>query len=330
MAASSDQGVATAASGGARERSAISEEEVSALLENTPSGPAAAGIARPFDFAAHRISRTSLPVLETICRECVEPTRTALTALLNRPLETSFTGLARQSTADAFAELPAPASIAVIRLKPLTGEARVVIDPPLLLAMVDAFFGGSGRPSADPQAAVGPAAQRFLALAMGALGTGFATAFAQAAPLEVETVRLETNPRARRGGDAQDTVLVARFGVEIGTASGEIRWLLPEALFAPIREALASEGGKPVPRPQAAWAPLLGAALQAAEVEARAVLSEAHISIGALVRLAPGDVIPIEPPQHVVLLAGDIALYRGRFGSSNGRNAVKILSREPE
>jgi flagellar motor switch protein FliM len=329
MAASGDPSLATAASGGVRERSAISEEEVSALLENKPSGNPLPGVARPFDLAAHRISRTSLPVLETICRECVEPTRTALSVLLNRPLETSFTGLARQPTADALAELPTPVSIAVIRLKPLAGEAWVVIDPSLLLAMVDAFFGGSGRPSADTQAAVGPAAQRFLALAMGALGTGFATAFAQAAPLEIETVRLETNARALRSGDAQDPVLVARFGVEIGTGSGEVRWLLPEALFAPIREALASEGGKPVARPQAAWAPQLGAALQAAEVEARAVLSEAHISIGALVRLAPGDVIPIEPPQHVVLLAGEVPLYRGRFGSSNGRNAVKILSREP-
>ncbi|MDE2294422.1 MAG: flagellar motor switch protein FliM [Gammaproteobacteria bacterium] len=325
MAASGDRNVAAGAPNAPRERSTISEEEVSALLEN-PLPDAA----RPVDFAARRISRTSLPVLEAICRDCVEPTRTALAALLNRSLEASFTGLGRQSAADALAELPMPASVAVIRLKPLAGDAWVVVDPPLLLAMVDAFFGGSGRPSADPQAAVGPAAQRFLALAMGALGTGFATAFAQAAPIEIETVRLETNARSLRPADAHEPVLVARFGVEIGTASGEVRWLLPEAVFTPIREALAADGGKPATRPQAPWAPLLGAALQAADLEARAVLGEAQISIGALVRLAPGDVIPIDPPQHVVLLAGEVPLYRGRFGSSNGHNALKILSREPE
>ena len=324
MAMSGDRNVAAAAPGAPRDRSAISEEEVSALLESKLPGAA-----RPFDFAARRISRTSLPVLEAVCRDCVEPTRAALAALLNRPLESSFTGLGRQTAADALAELPMPTCVAVIRLKPLAGEAWVVVDPPLLLAMVDAFFGGSGRPSADPQAAVGPAAQRFLALAMGALGAGFASAFAQAVPIEIETVRLETNARSLRPGDAQDPVLVARFGVEIGTASGEVRWLWPEALFAPIREGLASDGAKTAIRPQAPWAPLLGAALQAADLEARAVLGEAHISIGALVRLAPGDVIPIEPPQHVVLLAGEVPLYRGRFGSSNGRNAVKILSREP-
>ena len=44
-------------------------------------------------------------------------------------------------------------------------------------------------------------------------------------------------------------------------------------------------------------------------------------------RLTPGDIIPIEPPQHVTLLAGEVPLYRGRFGVSQGRNALKILPR---
>jgi len=56
-------------------------------------------------------------------------------------------------------------------------------------------------------------------------------------------------------------------------------------------------------------------------------LAEAQISLGDLVRLVPGDVIPIEAPQQVTLLAGDVPLYRGKFGVSQGRNALKILSR---
>jgi flagellar motor switch protein FliM len=45
-----------------------------------------------------------------------------------------------------------------------------------------------------------------------------------------------------------------------------------------------------------------------------------------LVRLSPGDIIPIEAPQQVTLLAGNVPLYRGSFGVSQGRNALKILS----
>jgi len=45
------------------------------------------------------------------------------------------------------------------------------------------------------------------------------------------------------------------------------------------------------------------------------------------VRLVPGDVIPIEAPQDVRLLAGDVPVYRGKFGISQGRNALKIIAR---
>jgi flagellar motor switch protein FliM len=69
----------------------------------------------------------------------------------------------------------------------------------------------------------------------------------------------------------------------------------------------------------------LTSALQDAQVDTRAVLAQAQISLRELVKLSPGDIIPIEAPQQVTLLAGDVPLYRGRFGISQGRNALKIL-----
>jgi flagellar motor switch protein FliM len=70
-------------------------------------------------------------------------------------------------------------------------------------------------------------------------------------------------------------------------------------------------------------------ALQEAHLDTRAVLAQAQISLRELVSLAPGDIIPIEAPQQVTLLAGDVPLYRGRFGISQGHNALKILPGVP-
>jgi len=110
---------------------------------------------------------------------------------------------------------------------------------------------------------------------------------------------------------------------------GLVDWLLPETLLAPIRESLASDGGSAPVRKQEVWAPALASALMDSELETRAILAQAQISLRELVRLAPGDIIPIEPPQQVTLLAGDVPLYRGRFGVSEGRNSLKILSGGP-
>ena len=100
-------------------------------------------------------------------------------------------------------------------------------------------------------------------------------------------------------------------------------------MLAPIREALGSDTGAAQTRKSAAWAPVLGQTLQDAQVETRAILAQAQISLGELVRLSPGDIIPIETPQHAILLAGDVPLYHGRFGVSQGRNALKILPGGP-
>ncbi len=302
-------------------RAAISDEEVSALLEKN-SAPAV----RPFDFAAQRINRMRLPLLEVVSKTFAERAGTSLSALLGRDATVQFTSLESAKSADLQAALPMPGSLAIVRLKPLPGFAFVSVEPTLLLTLLDGFFGGSGRATADGHAAIAPAAQRFLALMLRSLAADLGVAWAPVTPIEMELAKQETNPRLVQMGAPNESVLVLRFTVEFAARSGRIDWLLPETLLAPVREALAADGGQTTLRKQEPWGPTLTTALHEAEVDTRAVLAQAEISLRELVRLSPGDIIPIEPPQQATLYAGDVPLYRGRFGVSQGRNALKILS----
>ena len=301
-------------------RAAISDEEVSALLEKN-----GADAVRPYDFAAQRINRMQLPLLEVVSKSFAERAGASLSTLLGRDAAMQFTSLESAKSADLQAALPVPASLAVVRLKPLPGFAFVSVEPDLLLTLLDGFFGGSGRATVDPQAAIAPAAQRFLALMLRSFAADLTAAWAPVTPLELELVKQETNPRLVQLGAPLEALLVVKFTVEFGARSGHIDWLLPEVLLAPVRKALAADGGQTTLLSQEAWAPALTAALQDAELDTRAVLAQAQISLRELVRLSPGDIIPIEPPQQVTLFAGNVPLYRGRFGVSQGRNALKIL-----
>jgi flagellar motor switch protein FliM len=298
----------------------ISEEEVSALLEKSTTDAV-----RPFDFAAQRINRTQLPMLQVVGRSFAERAQVALSGLLSRDAHCEFGSLDTVKAAELQASLPTPGGVAVLRLKPLPGFAFVSVEPKLLLALLDGFFGGSGRAAAEPHAAVAPAALRFLALMLRTLTPDLTAAWAPVTPIELELVKQEVNPRLLQLGGANDSLIVMRFTVEFAAHGGHIDLILPDASLAPIRESLASDGGKPPARKQDSWAPALGVGLQEAELEVRAVLARASISLGDLVRLTPGDIIPIEPPQDVTLLAGDVPLHRGRFGVSQGRNALKII-----
>jgi flagellar motor switch protein FliM len=305
----------------------ISDEEVQALLEK--SGKESANAVRPYDFAAQRISRTQLPLLEIIHKNFADRAGASLSGLLGRAAVMHFESLESVKSADLQASLPVPASCAVVRLKPLPGFAYVSVEPALLLTLLDGFFGGTGRANADPQAAIAPAAQRFLALMLKSFAADLTTAWAPASPIELELVKQETNPRLVQLGGPLESVVVVRFNVEFAARSGRIDWLLPDALLAPIRDALAGDGAAAPVRKQEAWAPALTTALREAQLDTRAVLAQAQISLRELVRLSPGDIIPIEAPQQVTLLAGNVPLYRGRFGISQGRNALKILPGAP-
>jgi len=304
--------------------SAISEEEVSALLETGASDKV-----RPYDLTAQRINRTQLPMLEIVSKSFAERMGGALSGLLGRDATAHFTSLESAKAGELQAALPVPSSLAIVRLKPLPGFAFVSFEPALLLTLLDGFFGGSGRATSDVNAAIAPAAQRFLALMLRNVAPCLTAAWAPVAPLELELVKQETNPRLMQLGTPQELLIVLKFTVEFGAHSGHLSLLIPESCLAPVREALESEGGKTASRRQESWAPLLGTYLQDAEVETRAILAQAQISLRELVRLTPGDIIPIEPPQEVTLLAGEVALYHGRFGVSQGRNALKILSGGP-
>jgi flagellar motor switch protein FliM len=305
---------------------AISNEEVEALLEKGEGDKAAGNAVRPYDFTAQRINRTQLPLLEAINKNFADRAATSLSGLLGRSAILQYDSMEAMKVADLQVSLPMPASIAVVRLKPLNGFAFISVEPALLLTLLDGFFGGTGRPNADNQAATAPAAQRFMALMLRSFAADVTAAWAPVAPLEMEVIKQETNPRLVQLGGPQESVIVAKFTVEFAARSGRIDWLLPESLLAPHREALSGETGAAPVRKQEAWAPTLTSALQDAQLDTRAVLAEAQISLRELVSLNPGDIIPIEAPQQVTLLAGEVPLYQGRFGISQGRNALKIVS----
>jgi len=305
----------------------ISDEEVAALLEK--DGKENAHAVRPYDFAVQRINRTQLPLLEIINKSFADRAGASLSQLLGRDASMHFESLESVKSIDLQASLPVPATLAVVRLKPLPGFAYVSVEPALLLTLLDGFFGGTGRANADPQAAIAPAAQRFLALMLRSLAADVASAWQPVSPVELELVKQETNPRLVQLGGQLDSVVVAKFTVEFAARSGRIEWLFPDALLDPIRDALAGDGGIAPVRRQEPWAPTLTSALQDTQMNTRAVLAQAQISLRQLVSLSPGDIIPIEAPQQVTLFAGDVPLYRGRFGISQGRNALKILPGAP-
>lgn len=61
-----------------------------------------------------------------------------------------------------------------------------------------------------------------------------------------------------------------------------------------------------------------------AEVELSSTLTETQLTVRELNQLKEGDIIPLEVPEKVTGVVEDIPVFRGVFGSSGGKNAIKV------
>jgi flagellar motor switch protein FliM len=309
----------------------ITDEEVQALLDRAGPGAQAPGEVRPWDLATtQRISRGRLPTLELLHENAAQHFGGHLSDLLKREVTVTFEGVQAVKAGEYMSALPAPACLELVRARPFPGQALFSIDPQLVFLMVDAFYGGPGRAAArGTERNLTPTENRFARLVVRHMVTDLASAWRPLAALEFEPLKQEHSAHFIDLAAAGETLLVSRFGVALPAGSGAIDFVLPAVAVEPLRETLASTavvhhatGGTP-------WAGQLVKALLTAQVEVRAVLAEADISLRDLVGLKPGDVIPIDAPGEATLLAGPVPLYSARFGVSRGRNALTVGVRLP-
>jgi flagellar motor switch protein FliM len=298
----------------------ISDEEANALL-----APAAGNVS-PYDLCAGlRVTRGRLPTLELLHEVFTRQFRPSPFQLLKREPEVTFQGVQPQKASEYLAALSTNACIGIARARPLPGLVMFTLDPTLVYLMVDTYFGGTGRPTERlPDKPLTPTELRFAQMIIKLACTDLATAWRPVAELEFEWVKHETNPHFVNVATPADTLLVNRFNIEIATGSGCLDFVLPPTFVEPVRDALAAATAQGPASKEACWAAAIGSMLAGAALEVRAVLSEAEISLRDLVRLKPGDVVPIEPPRDVTLLAGDVPVYGARFGVSRGRNALRL------
>ncbi|MFO7734513.1 MAG: FliM/FliN family flagellar motor switch protein, partial [Candidatus Aminicenantes bacterium] len=145
--------------------------------------------------------------------------------------------------------------------------------------------------------------------------------------LDFEYVNSEVNPEFTSIVSPSEVVMVSSFHIELDGGGGEFHVTMPYFMIEPIRELL--DAGIQSDRPEAdeRWIRSLREELKVAEVEASSVLAETTLSLAQVVKLKAGDIIPLELPKLVLLRAEGIPVARGKFGISEGRNAIQVTER---
>lgn len=311
----------------------LEQEEIDALLHGVNSGavdtgPKAEGVpgeARDYDFSTQsRIVRGRMPTLEMVNERLARVLRHSLNGMLRRPSELAVQDISMPRYAEYAATLGVPTSLNTIRMPPLAGNAMVVFEARLVFALIDTFFGGSGRDAKIASRDFTPTENHLIEMLMEQVSAAVQEAWQTLVPVKIELVNREVNPQFANFSSPTEVMVVSRFRIDIGGRGGEIHLALPYSMLEPLKDMLRAGTQGDRPDHEERWSRLLRNELEESEVDIVTRLGSARTTVSKLIDMRPGDVIPIEFDGQATVLADGIPLFWGELGQQRGRQVVRV------
>jgi len=223
------------------------------------------------------------------------------------------------------ATLPAFTSMSGYRMKPLKGGMAMAIPPSFVTALLERFYGGAcgdaptGRSefTAGEDLLLGRLTERLLGSLM--------EQWAEVTPIEAALVERDTSPHHFNFLRSDDVVVVQRFRIApLECPPAVIAITYPLAMLRGIEDQMALRVHDDAPSEDTSWRARLALALGEVALPVRSVLARPEITLGQLMALKPGDVIPIQLNATTPLLVANHGIADGQIGERDGRAALMI------
>ena len=295
------------------------EAEPAPVITTAPEGPLAYKLGTD-----ERVVRGRLHTLEVINERFARQLRSAMLVFMRRSADIAVGAVQVQKYAEFVRQLPVPANINLIQMKPLRGTALFVFDPKLIFLVVDNLFGSDGRyhvrvEGRDFTQTEQRIIKRLLTLTLESYGTAWDPVY----PLDFDYVRSEMHARLANIVEPNEMVIVTTFQIEFGPIGGALTICIPYSMIEPIRPLLSNplQDGFEVDK---RWVKQLSQQVQSADLELRAHFLTVQSSIGQLLKLQVGDVLPIVIPSTIVAKVNGVPVMECGFGTSNSHYALRV------
>lgn len=314
----------------------LSEDEVLALMEGIANGSVATdggvspgGEVRKFEFGANGMHQIGeLHALQTLNERLARGLRQVFQKLLRfqpriqaEPIEPKPFDHYLATIGSNFL------SLNVVRMIPLRGNALVVLPAELISVLVDAFFGGKGQVRQSRQSEFTPTEERIIHRLLEDMLTALGAAWEDIMGIRFSLLSSESHLHFANFVEGEEVVIATRFSVQIpGSGAFKVDILYPMQALKPLVPLLSSRIQSDHGPRNPFWQARLQEALLDIELPLRSILAEPSVTIGDLMTLAPGDILPIQVPEHVQLLIDRTKLADGTLGESNGTAAIQITS----
>lgn len=309
----------------------LSQDEIDALLHGVDDGDIETeadddpGSVRQYDLTSQdRIVRGRMPTLEMINERFARYTRISMFNLLRRSADVSIGGVQIQKFGEYVHTLYVPTSLNMVKFRPLRGTALIILDAKLVFKLVDNFFGGDGRHAKIEGREFTPTELRVVQMVLEQAFVDLAEAWKAILPIDFEFINSEVNPSMANIVSPSEVVVVSTFHVELDGGGGDLHITIPYSMIEPIREMLDAGLQSDTDERDDRWVNALRNDIMDAKVELECEIASREVTLRDITDLRAGDVIPIEMPEHQVVKANQVPMFRIQLGQSNGNLALQV------
>ncbi|RJX80303.1 flagellar motor switch protein FliM [Pseudomonas sp. LS-2] len=310
----------------------LSQDEIDALLHGVDDGLVQTesviepGSVKSYDLTSQdRIVRGRMPTLEMINERFARYTRISMFNLLRRSADVAVGGVQVMKFGEYVHSLYVPTSLNLVKIKPLRGTALFILDAKLVFKLVDNFFGGDGRHAKIEGREFTPTELRVVRIVLDQAFIDLKEAWQAIMEVNFEYINSEVNPAMANIVGPSEAIVVSTFHIELDGGGGDLHVTMPYSMIEPVREMLDAGFQSDLDDQDERWVNALKQDVLDVSVPMSATVARRQLKLRDVLHMQPGDVIPVELPEHLVMRANGVPTFKVKLGSHKGNLALQVV-----
>lgn len=275
---------------------------------------------KTFDLAnpEHRIGALQA-TLDTICQRFERSAKQFFFGLLRKPVNFHFEQQDTLKLREYLASIPKPNSQREFLVEPHDMRGLIAMDGDLLFFMADLFFGGKGT-STRRRSEMSDTELRLVERIFRQLLEQFDDCWRNQTSWYSQMTQ-QQSLHLNNSMSNQPLFQICRFSIQIGEHLGWLEIALPFNGLEFLRTPAAEEANVELdPTLQAK----VEERLQQVPLRLQTTLCEKSLTLGDVMDLQVGDVIPVDMPSQLTVRAGNSPLYKARIAERNGNLVLQV------
>ncbi|MDU8500590.1 flagellar motor switch protein FliM [Pseudomonas syringae] len=310
----------------------LSQDEIDALLHGVDDGMVQTdavsepGSVKSYDLTSQdRIVRGRMPTLEMINERFARYTRISMFNLLRRSADVAVGGVQVMKFGEYVHSLYVPTSLNLAKIKPLRGTALFILDAKLVFKLVDNFFGGDGRHAKIEGREFTPTELRVVRMVLDQAFIDLKEAWQAIMEVNFEYINSEVNPAMANIVGPSEAVVISTFHIELDGGGGDLHVTMPYSMIEPIREMLDAGFQSDLDDQDERWVNALKEDVLDVNVPLTTTIAQRQLPLRDILHMRPGDVIPVELSESLVLRANGVPSFKVKLGSHKGKMALQVI-----